>query len=178
MQPRLTFSLYTLFLLVIPGHTYADYTVGDGLENGDLFLSGYSKIEWEAPVDKPQELLIDDLSFFASASFNWFLNPFIEAEITNVQLWKEGDGLGIKNSYLNDFIMIFTLMNKFSSGWENPSLLLVSGIGSMQHHWCGQHSAQLQHAIHFLNLFQVLIYNILSKTTQFIVFIINQIVSG
>ena len=100
MQLGLKKSLCASLLIVIASSTHAEYTVGDGFETGNVFLSGYSKVAWEAPTGKPQSLILDDLSFFASVSVNQYINPFIEAEITKAQFWQEGDGIGFKNSKL------------------------------------------------------------------------------
>lgn len=100
MRIGLKQSIFACFLIVTSTSIQAEYMIGDGIELGSVFLSGYSKIELEAANGKPQELLIDDLSLFASASINRYINPFIEAEITKAQLWQEGNGAGFRNSKL------------------------------------------------------------------------------
>lgn len=89
-------SAYALIFLILTPPVYAEYVLGDGFSYGDLYISGYSKLAWEAPNNQPQELVLDDLSLFASASLNQYINPFIEAEITKAQLWQEGNGADIR----------------------------------------------------------------------------------
>jgi len=85
-------------ILIIPSVSSANYVLGDGLLLGDVFLSGYSKLEWNAPVGGQKSVVLDDLSIFASASVNKYLNPFIEAEIATAELWNENDNIGYRHS--------------------------------------------------------------------------------
>lgn len=87
-------------LICVSNLAEADYTVGDGFEVGNIFVSGYTKLAWESPTGKSQKIVLDDLSLFASASINDYFNPFIEAEIATAELWKDGDGVGFRQSKL------------------------------------------------------------------------------
>ncbi len=55
-------------------------------------VSGYLKLAFEAPNQKPTAIILDDLSLFVSAHINRWLNPFIEAELYSVPLWESGRG--------------------------------------------------------------------------------------
>jgi len=61
-------------------------------------VSGYLKLKFQAPNQKPTAIEIDDLSIFVSANINRWINPFIEAEVFSVPLWKSGDGLKFNNA--------------------------------------------------------------------------------
>lgn len=63
-------------------------------------VSGYANLTVSAPNRAPTSVELDDLSLFVSGKFNRWLNPFLEAEIYNVPLWKEGDGLQFNSSLL------------------------------------------------------------------------------
>lgn len=90
----------------------SDYILGQGLSVGPFNIAGYSTIEVETKKGEDARLLVDDLSLFIKGSINKAINPFLEAEIAEVNLWSEGTSplgdmaprLDIERIY-NDFIL-------------------------------------------------------------------------
>ncbi len=56
-------------------------------------VSGYANLKAKAPNGGNTAIELDDLSIFLSANINDYINPFIEAEMFEVPLWEEADGL-------------------------------------------------------------------------------------
>lgn len=93
MLNRVASSALLLIGLVLSASCEADYELGQGMALGDDFLvSGYSSVVLDAPRQRPKVLSIDDLSLFVSGHLNQWVNPFIEAEVSNLTLAREGDG--------------------------------------------------------------------------------------
>ncbi len=93
-------KIYFFVLLIYSPLASTDYKVGDGLNIGNVYISGYNNTVWEAPNGQPQTLSIDDLSLFVSAQINKYINPFLEVEIAGASLWDEGRGIGFRRSRL------------------------------------------------------------------------------
>lgn len=67
-----------------------DYVLGQGLNVGAFNIAGYSTIEATARSHQNSGLNIDDLSLFVRGTINKAMNPFLEAEMAEAALWKEG----------------------------------------------------------------------------------------
>ena len=67
-----------------------DYVLGQGLNVGAFNVAGYATVEANARQGEAAGLLIEDLSLFVKGSINKAINPFIEAEIAEADLWFEG----------------------------------------------------------------------------------------
>lgn len=88
-----------------------DYILGQGLNIGAFNIAGYATVEAETKKGEDARLLVDDLSLFIKGSINKAINPFLEAELAEANLWVEGDSplgsvhprLDIERIY-NDFI--------------------------------------------------------------------------
>ncbi|MEA1647975.1 hypothetical protein UAJ10_02945 [Nitrospirillum sp. BR 11164] len=71
------------------------YVLGQGLNVGSVNLAGYSSLVTSLPDQGRKTLSLEDLSLYASAHVGMFVNPFMEAELTGLNLlpWaKGGDG--------------------------------------------------------------------------------------
>lgn len=66
------------------------YALGQGLNVGAFNVAGYATVEATAREDERAALLIEDLSLFISGAVNKAINPFIEAELAEADLWIEG----------------------------------------------------------------------------------------
>lgn len=75
------------FLLVLES-AWADdgYELGHGLDLGPLNIAGYSSVAVDLPHDGVKALAIDDLSLFVTGHFGQFANPFIEAELSDLDI--------------------------------------------------------------------------------------------
>lgn len=69
-----------------------DYQLGQGWRRGNFYLSGYANIEIDAPRGEPAALILDDLSLFVSGHVNKWVNPFLEAEISEHIFIQQGGG--------------------------------------------------------------------------------------
>ena len=49
-------------------------------------VSGYLKLDFAAANNQPTAIEIDDLSLFISGNINYWINPFIEAELYQIPL--------------------------------------------------------------------------------------------
>lgn len=89
-KPGLPLSLETQS---VPG-PYPDsgYQIGHGWYRGDFYFSGYANIEVDAPLGEPAALKVDDLSLFVSGHLGKWVNPFLEAEISDHAVIQQGGG--------------------------------------------------------------------------------------
>jgi len=78
----------------------AGYHLGQGLTAGDFFLSGYVNVVAEAPHGERSQLMLDDLSLFASGRINRWVNPFVEMEVTGLTLLKAGEKSGPSGEFV------------------------------------------------------------------------------
>ncbi|MCB2106256.1 MAG: hypothetical protein KDE14_01090 [Rhodobacteraceae bacterium] len=89
-----------------------DYILGQGLNAGSFNIAGYATVEAHAKKGQDAGLLIDDLSLFVKGSVNRVINPFLEVEMAEADLWFEGSPplknidprVDIERLY-NDFIL-------------------------------------------------------------------------
>ncbi len=111
---RAVASVLGLLACALPASSQAQtdgYILGQGVNAGPFNIAGYATIEAEAKKGEDAGLLIDDLSLFVKGSVNSMINPFLELEIAEADLWFEGDPplkdpdprLDIERLY-NDFI--------------------------------------------------------------------------
>lgn len=63
-----------------------DYRLGNGLDLGRFNLAGYSNLVASAQHGGKREIVLDDLSLFVTGHVNRWINPFAEAELTNLPL--------------------------------------------------------------------------------------------
>jgi hypothetical protein len=68
----------------------SDYELGHGFDIGPVNFAGYSNLVANIPERGPKSLVLDDLSLFVSGHFGKLLNPFTEAELTNLSLAHSG----------------------------------------------------------------------------------------
>ncbi len=66
-----------------------EYRFGEGYTAGPVNVAGYLNLVAERPAGGPTELIVDDLSLFVGARLHRYLNPFFEAELTGVPLWRQ-----------------------------------------------------------------------------------------
>lgn len=108
-------ALFCVQAAGLPPAAYAqtsDYMLGQGLNVGSFNIAGYATIEAQSTKGAPDGLLIDDLSLFIKGSINKAINPFLEAELAEADLWSEGKAplkrvggrVDIERLY-NDFIV-------------------------------------------------------------------------
>jgi hypothetical protein len=90
----LPIGLYLFGLMFSPVSQAEGYELGQGLPVGDFLLSGYVNIELVDRFDAPTKLDLDDLSLFASGRINQWINPFLEAELSQYTLVQQGGGSG------------------------------------------------------------------------------------
>ncbi|MBB6251209.1 hypothetical protein [Nitrospirillum iridis] len=78
-----------------------DYQLGQGLELGPINLAGYSSVTAALPDQGHKSLAIDDLSLFISGHVTSLVNPFVEAELTGLDLTRwGGDGDRHRDGYV------------------------------------------------------------------------------
>ncbi len=65
---------------------------------GNYNIYGYANVVAEAPTSGKARLAVSDLSLFATAHVNKWLNPFFEAELSNITVLQQGGGLFSNNS--------------------------------------------------------------------------------
>lgn len=65
---------------------------------GNFNISGYVNVVAEAPSAGKARLAVSDLSLFVTGHSNKWLNPFFEAELTNITVLQEGGSLFSNNS--------------------------------------------------------------------------------
>lgn len=72
------------------------YVPGQGFNVGPVNLAGYSSLVASLPDQGRKTLSLEDLSLYASAHVGIFVNPFMEAELTGLNLlpWAKGDDSG------------------------------------------------------------------------------------
>lgn len=63
-----------------------EYQLGHGLDLGPLNIAGYSNLVLQLPEGQGKSLSLEDFSLFVTAHGNWLLNPFAEAELTDLSL--------------------------------------------------------------------------------------------
>jgi hypothetical protein len=81
--------LFQLSLIFSPISQAEGYELGQGWQAGNFYVSGYTNIE---VVNTPTRLNLDDLSLFVSGRINQWINPFMEAELSNYTLVQQGGG--------------------------------------------------------------------------------------
>jgi hypothetical protein len=98
-----------LWCSVAASATAQEYQLGHGYDLGPLNFAGYSNVVVKAPAQGQTSLSIDDLSLFVSGHFNSLINPFVEAELTDLTLVHsaptrrgEGDGDIVLERLYND----------------------------------------------------------------------------
>lgn len=69
------------------------YQLGQGVELGPVNLSGYASLTASLPDQGRKGLAVEDLSLFVSARIAALVNPFVEAELTDLDLagWGRDD---------------------------------------------------------------------------------------
>lgn len=67
-----------------------DHQLGRGLDVGAFNVAGYANLTVDAPASGQRSLTLDDLSLFISAHVTSFVNPFIEAELNDLDLAEFG----------------------------------------------------------------------------------------
>ncbi len=72
----------------------AQYQLGQGLDLGPFNLAGYASINAEFPEQGRRSLVLDDLSLFVAGHFDRWINPFVEAELTDSEIVHFGGGHG------------------------------------------------------------------------------------
>lgn len=68
------------------------YQLGHGWHRGDFYFSGYANLEVDAPLGGPAALKVDDLSLFVGGHLGNWVNPFLEAEISDHAVIRQGGG--------------------------------------------------------------------------------------
>ncbi|WP_148293562.1 hypothetical protein [Azospirillum sp. B4] len=79
------------------------YVLGQGFNIGPVNLAGYSSLVAGLPDQGSKTFSLEDLSLFASAHVGAFVNPFMEAELTGLNLlpWgKDGGDTGKGGGYV------------------------------------------------------------------------------
>lgn len=94
------------------------YELGRGLNLGPLNIAGYSSVAVNLPTQAQKSLSLDDLSLFVTGHFGRLINPFTEAELTDLAIWHgghlqgdRGDGEVVlerlyNDSYLSDSLTL------------------------------------------------------------------------
>lgn len=100
-------------------------------------VSGYTTIKVKAPNNESTAVSLDDLSLFVSGKFNRWLNPFLEAEAYDIDLWKSGDGFQFNNVHF----AIERLYNDIEIT-ESDTLRIGKFLASINH-WNIIHAAPL-----------------------------------
>lgn len=84
--------LIPIALLIFSCNSLADgYRLGEGYSVGSLNVAGYINMVMQRPEGEPTSLVGDDLSLFISGHYHRYLNPFIEVEFTEAEIWREGE---------------------------------------------------------------------------------------
>ena len=66
------------------------YRLGHGLDVGPFNFAGYSNVVASLPSEGKKSLILDDLSLFVSGHVAKLFNPFVEAELTDLDLGRFG----------------------------------------------------------------------------------------
>jgi len=98
-----------------------EYHLGQGYTVGNVNIAGYVNLVVEAPTSGKTELMADDLSLFVSGRFTPYLNPFVEVEISNASIWREG------GSPFSDSKPIPVLERLYNDSYFNSDLMLRIG---------------------------------------------------
>ena len=88
----LSLLLFQFGSLFSPISRAEGYEIGQGWHRDNYYISGYLNIEVVDRFDAPSRLDLDDLSLFAGASINHWVNPFTEVELAKDTLIREGGG--------------------------------------------------------------------------------------
>lgn len=75
-----------------------EYHLGEGYPVGNANIAGYINLVAESPNDGEAQLVGDDFSLFGRASFDKYLNPFFEVEVSGVTFWRESGTLFSDNN--------------------------------------------------------------------------------
>lgn len=96
-------------LLAFPRLALAEYHLGQGLNLGEFNIAGYSSVTAEFPDIGRRNLSVDDLSLFVSGHLDKLVNPFVEAEVADLEVASFGgrhtpalDGYGLIERLYND----------------------------------------------------------------------------
>jgi hypothetical protein len=99
-------------------HADDGYELGQGLDLGPVNIAGYSSVVANLPTQAQKSLVLDDLSLFVTGHFGRFFNPFIEAELSSLDILHgghltgdRGDGHFVlerlyNDSYLTDSVTL------------------------------------------------------------------------
>jgi hypothetical protein len=83
-----------LVLATISTAGWADeYHLGQGYPVGKANIAGYINLVGDAPLDGKSRLTAEDISLFVTGNFDRRLNPFFEAEISEVTVLQQGGSL-------------------------------------------------------------------------------------
>ena len=115
-----------------------DYDLGKGYTVGKINIAGYVNLVAEHPTGGKAELVVDDISLFISGRFNRYVNPFFEAELSDVSIWRQNSSL------FADSHPKFVLERLYNETHLSDSLSLRAGkmltpVGE----WNGIHAAPL-----------------------------------
>jgi hypothetical protein len=70
-----------------------EYHLGQGYTSGDINIAGYASFVADVPTHGVSKLNVEDLSVFITGHVNKYINPFLEAELTEGVVWQEGGTL-------------------------------------------------------------------------------------
>ena len=89
-------ALVPLLLLLLsgiagqPARAGDGYQLGHGFDLGPLNVAGYSNVIVNLPRHGQRSLTLDDLSLYVTGHMGRFFNPFVEAELTGLDLARSG----------------------------------------------------------------------------------------
>lgn len=96
---KLNVFFFSLLTLVIPSAAAAEAPKkSQASYPGSYNFSGYANVIVEIPSAGKARLAVSDLSLFATGHINKWLNPFFEAELSNITVLQEGGSLFSNNS--------------------------------------------------------------------------------
>ncbi|MEA1672910.1 hypothetical protein [Nitrospirillum sp. BR 11163] len=87
------------------------YVLGQGINVGSINLAGYSSLVATLPDQGRKALSLEDLSLYASAHVGAFINPFMEAELTGLNLVPWGKDGGGDNGKGGGYVVLERLYN-------------------------------------------------------------------
>jgi hypothetical protein len=114
------------------------YQLGHGYDLGPFNLAGYSDVTANFPDGGRKSLSLEDLSLFVSGHITSWLNPFVEAELTHLELVSSGPSQGDGG---DGSLVLERLYNDvdFGSGLTLRLGKMLTPVGE----WNGIHAAPL-----------------------------------